>query len=158
MKALLKIVIPASLAFAALVGPQASADQPGKHPAFLHALTDLRFARANLEKKPGDVQVKWDEGQAIGAIDGAIRKIKEAAIDDGKNLSDHPAVDATLARAGRLHHALEALQAAHADVDKEEDNAFAQGLKRRAAEDIDLAILRTKEGLCNAGDKAFCPR
>ena len=67
-------------------------DQPGKHPAFLHALSDLRYARANLEKKGGDSQMKWDESTAVGAIDRAIADIKQAAIDDGKNLDDHPPV------------------------------------------------------------------
>jgi hypothetical protein len=43
-------------------------------------------------------------------------------------------------------------------VNKEEDNAFAQGLKMRALHDIESAVMRTREGLCNAGDTAFCPR
>jgi hypothetical protein len=159
MKSSLRILLPSVLAITAALAGQASADQPGKHPAFLHALSDLRFARAHLErKKGGDAEVKWDESQAIGDIDGAIRKIKEASVDDGKNLTDHPPVDAKLARAGRLRRALEALNAAHHDVAKEEDDAFAQGLKKRAISDIDSAILRTKEGLCNEGDTHFCPK
>lgn len=157
MHRIVRFAMPAALAIASLVATAASADQPGKHPAFLHALSDLRNARANLEKRPGDPQIKWDEGKAVGDIDGAIGKIKAASIDDGKDLNDHPPVDAT-PRAGRLHKALSALQAAHADVDKEEDNAFAQGLKARALQDIDSATLRTKEGLCNAGDTSFCPK
>jgi hypothetical protein len=93
---------------------------------------------------------------AIGDINAAIGKIKQASIDDGKNLDDHPPVDAREPRLGRLHKALDALRAAHADVDREEDNAFAQDLKHRALRDIDSAILRTREGLCNAGDAYFC--
>jgi hypothetical protein len=156
MKASFRILFPSALALAAFATGSASADQPGKHPAFLHALSDLRYARANLQRKGGDAEAKWDEARAIGDIDDAIKKIKDAAIDDGKNLSDHPGVDASLHRKGRLHHALEALNAAHRDVSKEEDNGFAQGLKKRAISDIDAAIQRTKEGLCNEGDKAFC--
>jgi hypothetical protein len=158
MSKLFRIVFPSALALATVFAGNAFAEQPGKHPALLHALSDLRFARANLERRGGDAQAKWDESQAIGDIDGAIRKIKDAAIDDGKNLADHPPVDASLARGGRLHHALEALEAAHHDVGKEEDDAFAQGLKKRALQDIDSAIRRTREGLCNTGDKAFCPK
>jgi hypothetical protein len=158
MKALLSILAPSVIALAIATAGSASADQPGKHPAFLHALSDLRFARANLERRGGDAEAKWDESVAINAVDDAIKQIKSAAIDDGKNLNDHPAVDAKLARGGRLHHALEALNAAHSHVAKEEDDAFAQGLKKRALADIDSAILRTKEGLCNTGDKAFCPK
>lgn len=157
MNKLFKIVLPSMIGLLFAV-PPAFADQPGKHPAYLHALTDLRNARANLERRKGDAEVKWDEARAIGDIDAAIKKIKEAAIDDGKNLKDHPALDAKEPYSGRLHHALEALNAAHEDVNKEEDNDYAKGLKRRALVDIDSAVTRTKEGLCNAGDKAFCPR
>jgi hypothetical protein len=128
----------------------ARADQPGKHPAFLHALTDLRFARANLEKKGGDAQMKWDEGTAVGAIDRAIADIKQAAIDDGKDLSDHPPVDAKEPRAGRLHKALAALEKSRKDIKEQEDNAFASGLRDRAVADIDNAINFTKQGISNA--------
>jgi hypothetical protein len=117
------------------------------HPGYLHALSDLRNARANLERKGGDKQMKWDEHDAIGAIDRAIKDIKEAALDDGKNLDDHPAVDVHEARFGRLHKALEALRAARGDIDKEEDNAFARGLRGRASHDIDEAIRFTDAGI-----------
>jgi hypothetical protein len=159
-----------SLALALLLGAaaagRASADQPkkhkqgreGDHPAFLHALSDLRFARANLQRSGGDAQAKWDERQAIADVDSAIKKIKDAAYDDGKNLSEHPPVDATLARPGRLHHALEALDAAHRDVAEEEDDEFVQKLKVRALKDIDSAVHRTQDGLCEEGEKAFCGR
>jgi hypothetical protein len=152
------LLLLSAFAIMSFAGGTASAEQPGKHPAFLHALSDLRYARANLERSAGDAEAKWDEGRAIGDIDAAIKKIKDAAIDDGKNLSNHPPVDASLKRKGRLHHALEALKAARGDVAKEEDDAFATGLKKRAIGDIDSAISRTKEGLCNEGDKAFCPK
>jgi hypothetical protein len=158
MNKLIRLAAPAVLSISALLATTASADQPGAHPAFLHALSDLRNARANLERKGGDAQMKWDEGKAIADIDAAIGKIKQASVDDGKNLDDHPPVDAKEPRSGRLHKALAALEAAHRDVDKEEDNAFAQGLKARAIHDIDSALLRTKEGLCNAGDTNFCPK
>jgi hypothetical protein len=119
----------------------------GTHPGYLHALSDLRNARAHLERKGGDKQLKWDERDATGAIDRAIHDIKEAALDDGKSLEDHPAVDAREARGGRLHKALDALRAARGDIDKEEDNAFARGLRGRASHDIDEAIRFTEAGV-----------
>jgi hypothetical protein len=119
----------------------------GTHPGYLHALSDLRNARANLERKGGDKQMKWDEHDATGAIDRAIKDIKDAALDDGKNLDDHPAVDAHEPRGGRLHKALDALHAARGDIDKEEDNAFARGLRGRASHDIDDAIRFTDAGV-----------
>jgi hypothetical protein len=156
MTKLLALVLPFALALGAFEHP-AVADQPGAHPAYLHALTDLRTARWNLQRRRGDSDVKWDESRAIGDIDAAIHKIKEAAIDDGKNLDDHPPADAgDPPYRGRLHKALDSLRAAKEDVNKEEDNEYAQHLKHRAIQDIDSAIHRTREALCNAGDNNFC--
>jgi hypothetical protein len=155
MTKLIHLALPFTLALIA-AAPQAHADQPGKHPAYLHALTDLRNARWNLQHRKGDAEVRWDEAKAVGDVDAAIRKIKEAAIDDGKNLDDHPALDAKQDYSGRLHHALESLRAAHEDLNKEEDNDYAKGLKHRALVDVDAAMNRTREALCNAGDKALC--
>src|SRR5580658_3487738 len=120
------------------------------HPSYLHALSDLRNARWNLERRGGDPQMKWDEHHALEAVDRAINDIKHAAIDDGKNLQDHPPVDAQEPRAGRLHKALTALQAARADVTQEEDNAFANGLRARGIKNVDEAIHFVEEGIAEA--------
>jgi hypothetical protein len=120
---------------------------PAVHPAYLHALSDLRQARFNLARRGGDRAMKWDEAIAIGAIDRAIADIKAAAIDDGKNLDDHPPVDAREPRAGRLHRALSALRQSLADVTQEEDNAYAQGLKAKAVRNINEAIRLTEQGI-----------
>jgi hypothetical protein len=120
---------------------------PAVHPAYLHALTDLRNARFNLQRKGGDLTMKWDEAVAIGAVDRAIGDIKQASIDDGKNLDDHPALDAQEPRLGRLHKALAALRASLADVNQEEDNAYAAGLKARAIRNISEAIRLTEQGI-----------
>jgi len=128
----------------------ARADMPGKHPAYLHALSDLRHARAHLERRGGNGAMRWDEHTAIAEIDAAIQEIKEAAIDDGKGLEDHPPVDVRLDWSGRLHRAVELLERAHADVRGEEDNDFARGLRRRALHHIDEAIRFTREGIASA--------
>jgi hypothetical protein len=130
--------------------PAAAATPPAKHPYYIHALADLRDARAHLQKQGGDKQLRWDEHDAIGAIDQAINEIKQAAIDDGKNVEDHVAIDVHQPRAGRLHAALQDLRTARADVDKEEDNAFANGLKARALHAIDEAIRFTEAGIQEA--------
>lgn len=117
----------------------AAADVPGAHPAYLHALTDLRHARAHLERMTPNVQLDRDEQRAIEMIDAAIHEVKEASIDDGKPLSDHPPVDARLDRPGRLRRAMELLDSAHNDIDQHESDVFAKGLKRRALHDIDEA-------------------
>jgi hypothetical protein len=141
-----------TLALAAVVALPfaAHADMPGKHPAYLHALTDLRHARAQIEKRGGDAEMKWDEQTATREIDAAIGEIKKASIDDGKNLADHPPVDVKADRAGRLHRALELLRKAHKDVSEKEDNNFAEGLKDRALHHISEAINFVEQGIANA--------
>jgi hypothetical protein len=147
MNRLMKSVL--LLAAALLVSPLANAQpMPGPHPAYLHALTDLRHARAHLER-PANVKmtVAWDENVAVREIDAAIKEIKDAAIDDGKNLGDHPMVDAHMEWGGRLHKSVELLRAARRDVEGDEDNGFAHGLRRRAFEHIDAAIRFTEQAI-----------
>jgi hypothetical protein len=123
----------------------ANADLPGKHPAYLHALTDLRAARWMLEHRPGDAVVSKHEDLAIMEVDKTIGEIKRAAIDDGKDVHDHPAVDVAADRPGRLHKALELLRKVHSDVAREEDDPMTKGLRDRAVGHIDAAIHETEK-------------
>lgn len=123
------------------------ADTPGPHPHYLHALSNLRAARANVERRGGDLKMRWDEHKAVAAIDLAIHDIKEAAIDDGKDINDHPPVDANLAMPGRLHHALDLLHEAHDEVTKYESNEFAHGLQARVIKHVNAAIHEVEKGL-----------
>lgn len=125
----------------------ANADLPGKHPFYLHALTDLRAARWMLEHRPGDAAVSANEDVAITEIDAAIREIKRAAIDDGKNVNDHPNVDVPGDRPGHLHKALELLRKVHSDVAREEDDPATRGLRDRAVGHIDGAIHATERAI-----------
>jgi hypothetical protein len=115
------------------------ADEPGRHPAYLHALTDLRHARAHLESPAATYHMDKEEQHAIEEIDKAIGEIKRAAIWDGKNLNDHPPVDARMDRAGRFHRAMELLDRAHNDIAREEDDPSSRGLRNRAIHHIDEA-------------------
>ncbi len=128
----------------------AGADLPGHHPGYLHALTDLRDARWNLEHRSGDRAVNTQEDVAIDEIDAAIGEIKKAAREDGKNLGDHPHEDARLDHSGRLHHAVELLRKTHGDLDNEEDNPEARGLKHRSLEHVDRAIQAAEHALRDA--------
>ena len=131
--------------FAALLGmtaikPTAAFAQqvPGPHPAYLHALSDLRMARAYLD------QIAWppvqhDEVHAIREIDAAINEIKHASIDDGKNLEDHPPIDVNMRPDGRFRKALELLDKAHNDTARAEDVPEARGMRDRAVGHIDQA-------------------
>src|ERR1700685_1731277 len=123
----------------ALCAASTFADEPGRHPAYLHALTDLRHARAHLYNSAPTYHMDKEEQRAIDEIDRAIDEIKRASIDDGKNLNDHPAVDAHMDRAGRFHRALELLDKAHNDIAREEDDPSVRGLRDRALHHIDEA-------------------
>lgn len=125
----------------------AQADLPGKHPYYLHALTDLRTARWMVEHRPGDAAVSGGEDITVGEIDAAINDIKKAAINDGKDLHDHPQVDVPGDRPGRLHKALELLRKVHGDVAREEDDPMTRGLRDRAVGHIDNAIHATEQTL-----------
>jgi hypothetical protein len=133
----------------ALLPLTACADMPGKHPFYLHALSDLRAARWLEEHRPGDAAVSGREDLAITEIDAAIGEIKRAAIDDGKNIEDHPPVDAPVDRPGRLHKALELLRKVHSDVAREEDDPATRGLRNRAVRHIDAAIHETEHAIAD---------
>jgi len=122
------------------------ADTPGKHPAYLHALSDLRDARAHLERLASD-PVNQEEDNAVIAIDKAIDEIKRAAIMDGKNIADHMPVDTHLPLRGRFHKALDLLNKAKADVSGEEDQPDTQGLQMRVIHHIDEAHRSVKHAI-----------
>jgi hypothetical protein len=140
-------VLPKSgknLALLLLVGlaalPGDSQVVPGKHPFFLHALTDLRNARWLLQHQPGDRKVYSEEDVAIQEIDAALNEIRRAAIDDGKDINDHQKVDVK-EQGSRLLRAIETLKKAHADIDQEEDNPTVRELRHRASEHIERATM-----------------
>jgi hypothetical protein len=133
---MLKMVAAAGIAL--LMAAPSWADNPGKHPAYLHALSDLRDARAHLEQIGNDAVVD-EQVHALDHIDKAIGEIKKAAIMDGKNVADHVAVDAHLARTGRFHKALELLDKAKQDVSGEEDQPDTAGLQLRVLQHIEQA-------------------
>jgi hypothetical protein len=136
--AALLLLVPAFLSAA----PQ----PPREHPAYFHALTDLRHARAHLQRPDGG-ELREQERIAIREIDEAINEIKRASIEDGKNIDDHPPVDSHLDWGGRLHRAAELLDKAHRDVSEEEDNRFADGLQARALRHIDEAHHHVEEAI-----------
>ena len=120
---------------------------PAHHPAYLHALTDLRDARWNLEHRPGDAAGSAQEDIAIVEIDRAISDAKAAAMEDGKNIYQHPQEDARLDFRGRLHHADELLHKARNDVAQGESNPQAVELRNRVIGHIDIAIQATQRAI-----------
>lgn len=120
---------------------------PAAHPAYLHALSDLRMARALLTRPTRDAEVKWDENRAIAKLNAAVREINEAAIDDGKPIDDHPPIDARLRHRDRIRAAIELLDRAARDIEEREDNGFARGLRGRAVGHIRDAARFSREAI-----------
>jgi hypothetical protein len=120
---------------------------PSKHPGYLHALSDLRSARWLIQHRTGDAAVNEHENAALRQVEDAISDIKRAAIDDGRDLNDHPDVDAHTERTGRLNRALESLRQAREDVNQEEDDVSVRGLKLGSLKHIDGATDNIKEAL-----------
>ena len=112
--------------------------RPAVIPTYLHALTDLRDARAHLEHLSSD-PVDHREESAIANIDKALDEIKRAAIMDGKDIREHMPVDAHLMRRDRFRKAMELLDKAKADVSGEEDQPDTRGLQLRVVNHINAA-------------------
>jgi hypothetical protein len=109
----------------------APAPMPAIHPAYLHAISDLRYARALLFR-PDWGPVMHDQRAAVEEIDHAIGEAKRAAIDDGKNPEDHPPIDRGLGWEGRFRKAMELLNSAEHDLSEAETNGAAAGWRNAA--------------------------
>jgi hypothetical protein len=146
MKSFLCFLVAGALALSTSA-KAAGVPAPGEHPYYLHALSDLRAARWMIEHRPGNWAQTVDEVEAVRRIDAAIGEIRKAAIEDGKNLEDHPPVDERNDHDGRLHVALDFLRKARQDISHDEDNRFAEGLQGRAYGHIDGAINAVKKAI-----------
>jgi hypothetical protein len=108
------------------------------HPRYLSALSDLRYARALLWR-PDFREVMRDQRAAIDEIDHAIAEAKRAAIDDGKNVDDHPPVDTRMGWEGRFRKAVELLDHARGDLSFTETNMAAAPWRDAARANVERA-------------------
>jgi hypothetical protein len=137
MKRLLLTALAAIVVAAALP----SASRAEDHPAYLHALSDLRAARWLVKHKPANGwRMAHQEDDAWRDIERAINEIKHASIDDGKDIEDHPPVQNEGDHGGRLRRARELLHKVRDDISGAEENGHARGLRRRAMHHVDNAI------------------
>ena len=114
---------------------------PMQHPAYIHAIADLRAARWMLEHRPGNWEQSMDERAAEREIEAAIHEIKEASIDDGRDINEHSGIEERADRGGRLHAAEDYLRRAREDIAHGEDNdVFANRLRERSFRHIDAAM------------------
>jgi hypothetical protein len=124
-----------------------ASEKPQNHSSYLHALSDLRAARWLIEHRTGTWELTKNELNAIKEIDETIKSIKGAAIDDNKSIDDHPTVDERPERIDRLNEADEFLKKAHEDIDQDNDDSFANGLRNNSYEHIDAAIIAVKTAI-----------
>ena len=93
----------------------------------------------------GENTVVGREMDAITSIDMAIADIKRASIDDGKDLQDHPPIDAKLKHRGRLRKVDALLAAARKDLNYKEGDPAALGWRKEAIEHVNEADRPTRK-------------
>jgi hypothetical protein len=114
-------------------------DVPGRHPAYLHARTDLRRAEHLMDWSEFR-NVRHDLDDSAKHVREAIHEIDSAAAWDRKDLLDNPPVDAYPDRVGRFRAIAGFLFSARRDIEHEEDNPAARAWRNRAIEHIDKAM------------------
>jgi len=130
------------------------ADEPGRHPHYIHALSDLRAAQWQVDHRlPEDGAIREDEQVSSDEVALAIRSVSDAAHRDGKDLGFQPPPDAPMAYGGRLRAAIDLLRAAHNDLALPEDDPVARGQQRLALLRVDAA-LHSAERAVNAVRRA----
>ncbi len=135
------IFLGAALALPLLASTLATADEPGRHPHYIHALSDLRAAQWQIDhRRPEDGEVREDEQVSSDEVAIAIRSVTDAAYREGKDLGFQPPPDAQMAYGGRLHAAIDLLRAAHNDLALPEDDPVARGQQHAALLRVDAAL------------------
>jgi hypothetical protein len=112
---------------------------PGPHPAYMHALSNLRAARHYLNDRWAWEPVRREVDGAVHEIDMAIQDIQAAAIDDGVPLNGPYVIDPHLSPRDRFKKAAELLGVAHEDLRMSEDVPQSRGLRDRATARVDQA-------------------
>ena len=118
--------------------PPMGAPYGGAHPRYLHAISDLRYARALLYRSDWR-DVMRDQRHAVEEVDRAIDEARRAAIEDGKNIDDHPPIDVRTGWEGRFRQAMDLLDSALRDLSSEEDNRDAAAWRSAARGHVQAA-------------------
>jgi hypothetical protein len=152
-KRLIVSILGAGLALAIPLASQAqdhpSGERTGRHPHYLHAMSDVSAAYLLIEHHGGDPPVRREEQRAMVAIEYAFSTLQNTATVVRKDPDDEPPPDdhGDYDHPGRLHRALDLLRDAHDQVDLPEEDSDARPLKDRALQKIDAAIHATEAAI-----------
>jgi hypothetical protein len=120
-----------------------------QRPHYLHALSNLRQARAllQMDSRPGSI---GERDHAIDEIDRAIQEVKMAVRDEGRSsrFTPPPSIQGDPDRP--LRSALALLDEAHGDVTAGMDAPEDRGLQARAIRHIDEARIAVGHALHRA--------
>jgi tetratricopeptide (TPR) repeat protein len=129
-----------------LAGRAAPAEEPGRHPNYVHARNEL--AQANkLLHLPEDGDVHADLHAAIEEVDQAIAEIDRAAVLDRKAIEADPQVDTGLRCLPKYREIFHLLHAAQHNVSLGEDDPRARGLRDRARGHIEEALKHVRHAV-----------
>jgi hypothetical protein len=108
-------------------------------PAYLHAISDLRSARAYLQmdNRPNQAAAR---DYAIKEISRAIDDMKKAAVEDAKNPWRTPPPQSGGSPSLPVHSAVKLLKEARHDAESGRDAPENVGLQLRSLEHIDKAL------------------
>ena len=146
--------VAAAAAFSAALASPALADTPGRHPHYVHAISDLRHARTLLWH--ADEPNVWvEQYDAVGDIDRAIRFAGDAARDDRKDVDDSFPVDGSVDRHGRFVAARSILEDALRDLQMPEWSGPDERRDRDAAIEATRAAIHRVTLSLSKGDDAL---
>lgn len=151
MKLSHKLVL-SMLAMSAVMAPLAHADEPGRHPYYVHALEDLDTANWLIAHRASDNwEMNHNEQVALSEINAAKDLVMQSGLDVGKDFQRPQRSDIHTDHNGRLHDALAALNKARHDVAQKEDDPRIRGMQHDALRHIDMALHATRNAIKDAG-------
>ena len=129
-----------------------------RHPAYLHARSDLRRATL-LIRIPDEPNVNRDMLAAADFTERAIRELDTAARWDHKDIDEHPPIDTRLGRGGRSADSAPAESARHdVELEKRTTRSPANGVIVRSATSTTLWRWFEKGGYDKLRDEIGAPR
>jgi hypothetical protein len=136
----LKSFMVAAFALLTFVSLLPAAPANAQHPAYLHALSDLRTARGYLQM-PARSETKDACKHANKEVSRAIDDIAKAVRDYGRDPDVTPPPQGAGSANWPIHSAIRLMKEARADVEHGIDLPENHGLREHSLEHIDKALL-----------------